>query len=124
MATQDSRLEDDKFFSNMFLACDEHGVINDSDCSDSDFNMDQPIFNDAEDIEIDEDNTGPTIQIHATQTLHEALTQAGKDVAEPIQQTLILWMQRGLILLFFLMDLAGAAKHVYKTPKYSLHNHL
>ena len=57
MASEDSRLEDVKFFSNVFLTCDEHSVINDSDGLDSDFNMDQPIFNNAEDIEIDEDNT-------------------------------------------------------------------
>ena len=33
-------LEDDNFFSNMFLARDEHGVINnDLDDSDSDFDI-------------------------------------------------------------------------------------
>ena len=63
MALENSRLEDVRFSPTCSLHTMSTVLINNSNGSYSDFNMDQLIFNDAEDIEIDEDNTGPTIHI-------------------------------------------------------------
>lgn len=117
---KNSELEDDNFFSNMFLARDEHGAVNNDslDDSDSNFDIDRPVFNDIEDIAIEEeDNTGPTIQIRTTQTLREVIAQAGEDVAEPIRQTLIFMDARGINLAIFLDGISWGSEACIQDAK-------
>lgn len=115
---EDSELNnDDHFFSNLFAARDEDGTIEDD--SDSESDIDQPIYDDTEESEEEgeEEITPPGIPIRGTQGLREDLKSKGQDVAHPIRQVLIFMDAIGIDVPLFIDGISWGSEACIRDAK-------